>query len=313
MEDDGEDGPGDRLSSLPEALLTSILSMVPTKQAVATSLLSRRWRHLWRSVTHLQLLHENLFPTSDDDDRSAIQLWESMLNSIELSIRGPIQSCRVSFNPSSHFFDNYILRLNTFLLSLVGKGIKELSVVNRGIGFYELPSQMFFCPTLEKLELGKCMLSILPPPSTLNHQSNIKSLVLFRVYFTNDQFQQMVSCCRLLESLKVDCCVKVRHFRICSPKLSSLEISTLKRIRISLKDAAQLRRAAFRFRFEHENTCIQYCDDSSREEDDNQANKLIQLIIDLSHCQLERLSLHFCIAFAEVSLLFLLKATLFCF
>lgn len=301
MADSAEERRCDRLSNLPEALLTTILSMIPTKQAVATSVLSQRWRHLWRSITHLQLLHENLLPTSDDDNRSAIDPWESMLNSVELSVPGPVHSCRISFSPSAHSFNCYIPRLNSFLLSLVEKGIKELSVVNRGIGCYELPSHAFFCPTLEKLEISKCMLSILPPPSAFNRLSNIRSLILFRVYFTNDHFEKMISSCRLLESLKIDCCIKVRHFKINAPTLVSLEISTLRRIRITLKDVCQLRQATLKFQLACDSSHVHYCDDSGREEDDNQASKLVQLLMDLSQCSsLERLSLHFSIAFTEV-------------
>lgn len=291
----------DRLSNLPEPLLSTILSLIPTKQAAATSILSRRWRYVWRSVTRLHLLHH--LPTSDDDSRSDTQIWDSMMGCVERSVQGPVHACRISFNPSScRSLGSYALRLNTFIHSLVRKGIKELALVNQGAGCYELPSQAFFCHTLEKLELGSCMLSVVPPPSSPSPfcaSNNIKSLVLYRVHFTNDQFREMISCCKLLESLKVDCCVKVRHLSISAPKLSSLEIVTLKRIRISLAGIANLKQASFRFLLALENTCIPYCNDSSREEDGDQADKLIQLLIHLSQCNLERLSLHFCPVFSE--------------
>ncbi|KAK1662180.1 hypothetical protein QYE76_050339 [Lolium multiflorum] len=40
----------DRLSDLPDCLIQSILSFLESRQVVRSSLLSRRWRHLWRSV-----------------------------------------------------------------------------------------------------------------------------------------------------------------------------------------------------------------------------------------------------------------------
>jgi hypothetical protein len=45
----------DRLSDLPDCLLHSVLSSLRSRQVVQTCLLSRRWRHLWRSVPCLDI------------------------------------------------------------------------------------------------------------------------------------------------------------------------------------------------------------------------------------------------------------------
>ncbi|XP_020270803.1 FBD-associated F-box protein At4g10400-like [Asparagus officinalis] len=160
-EKESHDYERDCLSDLPEDILASILSLLPTKQTVATTVLSKRWR--------------------------------------------------------------YILQPNAFLVQLIDRGIREFSIFNKSIGFYELPSQAFFCLTLEILELKKCTLSLHPLPSTLNHLTNIKNLILIRVYISNYQFKQLTSSCRLLESLKVDGCVGVSHCMICAPTSLTLE------------------------------------------------------------------------------------------
>ncbi|CAM0881735.1 unnamed protein product [Alopecurus aequalis] len=45
----------DRLSGLPDCLLHNVLSSLRSRQVVQTCLLSRRWRHLWRSVPCLDV------------------------------------------------------------------------------------------------------------------------------------------------------------------------------------------------------------------------------------------------------------------
>jgi hypothetical protein len=51
----------DRLSALPDSLLHEIMSHMKARQTVQTCLLSRRWRHLWRSAPRLHLHRAEFF------------------------------------------------------------------------------------------------------------------------------------------------------------------------------------------------------------------------------------------------------------
>ncbi|KAL6839067.1 hypothetical protein ACP4OV_031121 [Aristida adscensionis] len=52
----GDDaGAVDRLSGLPDALLHAVLSFLPAPQVVRTCVLSRWWRHLWRSAPRINI------------------------------------------------------------------------------------------------------------------------------------------------------------------------------------------------------------------------------------------------------------------
>ncbi|KAF6173058.1 hypothetical protein GIB67_038868 [Kingdonia uniflora] len=50
----------DRISSLPEVILSHILSLLPTKYAVATSVLSTQWKYRWTSITNVDF-NDQLF------------------------------------------------------------------------------------------------------------------------------------------------------------------------------------------------------------------------------------------------------------
>ncbi|XP_056855839.1 F-box/FBD/LRR-repeat protein At1g13780-like, partial [Raphanus sativus] len=56
----------DRISELPECLITKILSYLPTKHSVKTSVLSTRWKNLWLTVPSL-LLNCHDFPYRQDE------------------------------------------------------------------------------------------------------------------------------------------------------------------------------------------------------------------------------------------------------
>ncbi|AEE75252.2 putative FBD-associated F-box protein [Arabidopsis thaliana] len=43
-----------RINDLPDDLLATVLSFVPTKDAVATSILSKRWRPIWKRAVNLE-------------------------------------------------------------------------------------------------------------------------------------------------------------------------------------------------------------------------------------------------------------------
>ncbi|CAL1397273.1 unnamed protein product [Linum trigynum] len=68
---------GDRLSSLPDEILSHILSFLKTKYAVGTAVLSRRWKDLWTRVSNLDLDYRLFYhyPTPNNNGAS---WWEQI-------------------------------------------------------------------------------------------------------------------------------------------------------------------------------------------------------------------------------------------
>jgi hypothetical protein len=57
VSEEAADGSGDDLiSALPDAVLQVVLSLLPSDETVRTCVLSRRWRHLWKSTPALRII-----------------------------------------------------------------------------------------------------------------------------------------------------------------------------------------------------------------------------------------------------------------
>lgn len=70
-------GEPDRLSTLPDCLLHTIMSFMKARQVVQTCVLSTRWKHLWRSVPCLDLdLDEFKDDEKSDSDDDEDKYWE---------------------------------------------------------------------------------------------------------------------------------------------------------------------------------------------------------------------------------------------
>ncbi|XBI41582.1 hypothetical protein VPH35_126034 [Triticum aestivum] len=54
----------DRLGALPDAVLQHVLSFLPSRDAVRTSVLARRWRHQWKSVPALRITGVDAFESA---------------------------------------------------------------------------------------------------------------------------------------------------------------------------------------------------------------------------------------------------------
>ncbi|KAK2999643.1 hypothetical protein RJ639_023179 [Escallonia herrerae] len=226
----------DRISKLPDAILTHLLSFLPENYAVRTGLLSTRWRYIWAL---LPTLHFKM-PRSDCNCRCRCEETRFMdfIDKILILRSGlPIQKFYLS---SSHRCDYY--RVYTSLCNVTMCNVQALdldfdfSVVR---GKVRLPWDHFMhCTTLVVLKLSQKF--VLDVPAHVCFPS-LKTLHLHSLIYTDDASVKMLfSSCPMLEELHV--------YRFLQTEVDNVEtINVL---------VPSLKRLSLRFKLEsHSHTC----------------------------------------------------------
>ncbi|XXG89078.1 hypothetical protein AAC387_Pa12g1169 [Persea americana] len=277
----------DRISLLPDPILTMILSLIPVIDAARTSVLSKRWRYLWTSIPHLDFFNffdaffSGGFPT---------QVGEKCI-----SVFNQIFACRRAHINSYELpiFDDCPFDLDYFFFRLDELRIQDLLLSYFGNDPINLPS-LFFCNSLKKLKI-LCFLVRLP--SQFNQLTNLQALELTFVGITSTHLEMLVAGCPRLENLTIWQCVHLSELRIRAPNLLLLDIfveEDERRFRFSLIKAPRLKHVVLGYSLNKE-----FWHDFSEEEDEEDENEidevdnLIKLLMNLDH--LESFSFRCCL------------------
>ncbi|XP_074273930.1 F-box/LRR-repeat protein At4g14103-like [Silene latifolia] len=199
----------DRISGLPDELLGHMLSFLPTKCAVSTSILSTRWRYLFTLTDRLSF---------DDDDASSFAnpegSWEIELarkKCFKKFVYKVLELHQVSFIKKFSLIRQRTYNkshLNAWISNVVQKGVEEIhyrvSIPEDG-----LPDALLLCETLVRLKIkgqrGYGILHIKIPLSA--SLPSLKILYLGHVTFAGyDSIRRLFSSCELLEDLTLNSC-----------------------------------------------------------------------------------------------------------
>ncbi|KAG6516749.1 F-box/LRR-repeat protein At5g02910-like [Zingiber officinale] len=230
----------DYLSGLPDSLLHHILSFLPTRDSVRSSLLARRWRRLWESVPAI------VFSSVD----------KSSANSVDRFLASRSCSCSISH-----------LRLFKIKLEDGGALVRDLLIYAKSHGAQDVTLRQFFFPS-DHLPLFDILFDW-PSLVALNLQliytdiweftlpnriifSNLKtlSLMLGIAEISATSLARLLSCCPVLEELTLksfypwNCSIEIAapnlrrltlhrgtDLRIICPKLGFLAITTRNRLK----------------------------------------------------------------------------------
>ncbi|XP_076907986.1 F-box/FBD/LRR-repeat protein At1g13570-like [Bidens hawaiensis] len=182
----------DIISNIPQNIIESILSRMPLRDAVRTSVLSKKWRYSWRGMPRLTFTHKmaRLLSTSGCSELKC-ELAKAIYHVLLLH-KGPQIlefKCLVSFLHMESEFAQIISYL------AMRNCVKELSFTNDNSS-YKLPSSFFSLQGLERLLLQSCTFE---PPLTVNGFSQLKRIVFGNVEVTAQVLQRFLSKCPLLE------------------------------------------------------------------------------------------------------------------
>ena len=201
----------DLISDLPQSIIESILVQLPIRDAVRTSILSSKWRYKWASITQL-VFDEKCVPACNDRDIIEKSVVKFITRLLFLHL-GPIHKFQITIS-----YLQSCPEIDQWMLFLSRNDIKEL-VLELGEGeFFRIPSCLFNCKKLTRLELFRCELD---PPLTFKGFMCLKSLNLHQVLISPDAIESLISSCPLLESLSLSYFDSLA-LSICAPNLKYL-------------------------------------------------------------------------------------------
>ncbi|XP_058727085.1 F-box/FBD/LRR-repeat protein At1g13570-like [Vicia villosa] len=210
----------DRLSSLPDLIIEKILSYIPIKEAIGTSVLSSKWINKWRTLPSL-VFDTYCVSIKASEDRSNFNMkFVKIIDHVLLVHYGPINVFKIC-----DYYNNRVslkTDVDRWILHLTGRSIQELVLEVWIDKQYQIPQFIFGGESVRTLELYRCSLK---PPSKFEGFKNLKSLGLYHVTISQDDFENLIFNCSLLESLTLMKVIGVSHINIHAPNLKVLNIS----------------------------------------------------------------------------------------
>ncbi|CAN6222977.1 unnamed protein product [Urochloa humidicola] len=215
----GEDGGDpDLLSRLPDEVLGSIITLLPTKDGARTQILSSRWRPLWRSAP----LNLEVGLVGGITSLSAIRLRDKHLATVILEILRTHQAPARRFTLSYDLWCGGSDLVKPLLQSPRLRDIQELELDVRS----ELPPYLvsFIPAALRVLYVRSCTEIPSLTACTINFPT-LNQLSLVNVNISESALRGVLSRCPVLETLLLDNIRGARRVQISSLTLRSVGVS----------------------------------------------------------------------------------------
>ncbi|KAL1806796.1 hypothetical protein DCAR_0832643 [Daucus carota subsp. sativus] len=231
----------DIISQLPMDLLSQLVSLLPLKEALKTSTLSKTWKTIWTTHTDIVCDISSVLGVLRDEsgnislnvrEEHRNQFIERVCHLMQQRLMGPnMRSIVISF-PLSRKDGPHVAR---WVGDAVMKGVQTIILnLNGGSGIVSFPFSILRAPgqasKVRQLGLNSCSLKSLSVRNrTLDSLVNIH---LQSVNLTDKQMDVILSKCFFLESLILRKCDKLARFKLSrNPRLKLLDIRSCLRLK----------------------------------------------------------------------------------
>ena len=206
----------DRLSNLPEELHSQILSLMPTKFAVQTCILSKRWRHAWTFIHNLDF-DDKTFYRLDQLSKFVDQVFEHYKTSQVYKFRMHYLRCHVAGDIISKWISKAValnvceldIRLNTDLNNDLRSMYNCKTLTKLRVHFQHLDYSFWVCTSSVNLPCLKTLQIVAFEPCA--------------------NMLKVIHGCSILEnlSLEIKYCTHEADYSLKIPTLKRLELSAL--------------------------------------------------------------------------------------
>jgi hypothetical protein len=190
-----DDNHGDLISGLPDEILRTIISLLPTKEGARTQLIARKWRPLWRSAP-LNICCHGL--CRNQYERISVV---TKLLTIHHGPKRRLDLDTIRFHRDKKIFAEETTQLEEWFSYGALANLQELNMVFEDRN-YQLPSSVLLCaPALEVARFKFCNF-----PKEVTHFTFplLKKLSLCCVEIAGDAFHGLLKGCHVLESLYLE-------------------------------------------------------------------------------------------------------------
>ncbi|XWS38568.1 hypothetical protein CRYUN_Cryun19dG0142700 [Craigia yunnanensis] len=210
----------DRISELCDVLLHKILSFMPMQMSIQTSVLSKRWHHLWKYM-HIVDFHTLPFSNTEPVDYTPINRCLDSLESPNIQSFTVVGHVGHHSNPDVRRWVEFALSKNVHTLRI---GLMPIS-----LSFSLLPSSLFSEKQTQKLKvLFLSHVDFTPPPEVTFSGSgfvSLRSLSFTNCKLADRTVELLLLNCLVLQVLVIDWCEGLLNVNIRGPNLKLKQLT----------------------------------------------------------------------------------------